>query len=475
MRGDSFLIFNMGCKINRYEGQALREAWLGLGMTEADGVERADVIVLNSCAVTAAAEADLRSSLRRFARLAPRAGIIVTGCAAKLPGAASLPGIRRLVEQNDKASLLRGPWADPGLEVFPAPGLDDLSCAPARTRGEKGKGFPPPADFRAQGARGIQSAGSGGRDAFPGFALSSCERSRAAIKIQDGCSQGCAYCIVPLVRGKARSRPFPETLAEARRLLRTGFRELVISGVNLRQYNDGGDDFWDFLARLEEALAPEWAGRMRLRLSSLEPGQLGDKALRVIAQSGLLAPHLHLSLQSGSLGVLRRMGRAFCDLQALPGFLDRLGLIWPRFALGADLLVAFPGETEAEFLENLDFVRALPLSYAHVFPYSRRPGTAAADMPGQVGAGARKERAAKLRALAGEKKTAFLHGLLEEETLRVVFENNRGGGCLGVCEYYADCVLADARGRPEPRVLTPVSPLGVEGEKLLVRAQPEGV
>ncbi|MDR3175937.1 MAG: radical SAM protein [Desulfovibrio sp.] len=470
MRSESFLIFSMGCKVNRYEGQALREAWLGLGLREAAGVERADIIVLNSCAVTAAAEADLRSSLRRFARLAPGAGIIVTGCAANLPGAASLPGIRRLVAQKDKASLLRGPWAEAGLETPPSPGPGDLFCAAGETPGKKDKGAPRPADFRAKSAWGAKSAG---RDAFPGFALSSCDRSRAALKIQDGCSQGCAYCIVPLTRGKARSRPFPETLAEARRLLRTGFRELVISGVNLRQYNDGGDDFWDFLVRLEKALAPEWAGRIRLRLSSLDPGQLGDKALRVFAQSGMLAPHLHLSLQSGNPGVLRRMGRAFCDPYALPGFLDRLGSVWPRFALGADLLVAFPGETEAEFLDGLDFVRALPLSYAHVFPYSRRPGTAAADMPGQVGAGARKERAAKLRALAGEKKRAFLGGLLAAGTLRVVFEENRGGDCLGVCEYYADCALADARDRPKPRALTPVSPLGVDGEKLLVRAHPE--
>ncbi|MDR0826526.1 MAG: radical SAM protein [Desulfovibrio sp.] len=457
MRGESFFIFNIGCKVNRYEGQALREAWLRLGLLEAASPQEAGVIVVNSCAVTARAEADLRSALRRFRRLAPAARLLVTGCAAALPFAATLPGVDRIVAQKDKALLLRGP-----LLPVSAPAPDEL-----------GSGIPVPSMFPSEDFAGASSPHHLHKDQesdnfYPAFTLSSCDRSRAALKIQDGCSRGCAFCIVPQLRGPARSRPFTEALDEAGRLFEAGFRELVISGVNLRQYKDAIGDFWDFLARLDAALAPDWAGRARLRISSLDPSQLGDKALRVIGQSALLAPHLHLSLQSGCQTVLRRMGRAFCEPEELPAFFARLQDIWPRFALGADLLTAFPGETDAEFAEGLENIRALPLSYAHVFPFSRRPGTAAADMGGQVKAGVKKERAAILRALATEKKAAFLQKLLELPVLRVVFEEAKGQRRSGVCEYYADCIFDNAGVRPAARVLTLARPLALEGDKLIV-------
>jgi tRNA A37 methylthiotransferase MiaB len=273
---------------------------------------------------------------------------------------------------------------------------------------------------------------------------------------------------VPLTRGPSRSRPKAEILAEARRLLRSGFREISLSGVNLAQY--GRDlaephDFWDLTVFLERELAPEWAGRVRLRLSSLEPGQLGEKALDSLARSRLVAPHIHLSLQSGSPRVLRRMGRGHYSPSRLPEFFRSLAGIWPRFGLGADLLTAFPAETEQEFAETLDLCRVLPLSYAHVFPYSRRPGTPAAGWPEQIPSARKKERAAALRALAAEKKDAFLHASLALDQVLVVRE---GASARGVNEYYSDCLFTTVP-KAAPRLeLTAAKPVGLRDGALLV-------
>ena len=398
-----------------------------------------------------------------------------------------------MIGQSRKEELIEGLG---GKEFFPAGsdiGNAELHAAPrpAETR------------FRQRPAEGILESGkeSGHAPPFPAFAVSGYDRSRAVLKVQDGCSHRCTYCIVPLARGRARSRSMEESLGEARRLLAAGFREIVISGVNLRQYGRdlagqsgdktfarSGSDFWDLLALLDRELSPEWAGRARLRVSSLEPGQLGQKALDVLGASRMAAPHLHLSLQSGSPSVLRRMGRGHYDPATLPEFLAGLRAVWTVFGLGADILTGFPGESEAEFQEGLALCRSLPLTYAHVFPYSRRPGTAAAAMDGQLPAPVKKERAAALRAMAQEKKQAFLHSLLELPLMNVVFEDrgepseeraaeagpdgaNAEQG-RGVNEFYADCRLDASESLPAAplaRVLTLVRPLRVQGGALVVR------
>jgi MiaB/RimO family radical SAM methylthiotransferase len=444
--GNTFFIVTLGCKVNRYEAQALREAWTARGMRETANPESAGTVIINSCAVTAAAVSDLRAIVRRVGRVAPDAAIIVAGCAAGLPEVADLPGISRIVPQKDKAGLLRAVFGT-------ATGKPCLPNLPDRS----GQNPDAPSDGDAEP---------------PEFSVSSCDRSRAILKIQDGCSRSCAFCIVPLVRGGSRSRPPGASEEEARRLLRAGFREIVISGINLSRYREtDGGDFWDFSERLEAALAPDWEGRARLRLSSLEPGQLGDKALDVLGRSRMIAPHLHLSLQSGDPAVLERMGRGHYDPDALPSFFSRLRDIWPRFALGADLLTGFPGETEEEFAAGLDFLRRIPLTYAHVFPYSRRPGTRAAGMAGEVGAGVKKARAARLRAFARERKEAFLRSLLDVPLLYAVFEGRNGNPLAGMCEYYAECLLrAEDAAFVRPRALSPVRPLGLRGDKLLVLA-----
>jgi len=419
-----FHIATLGCKINQYETQALREAWTDRGWTEAEAPDQADLVVVNACAVTARAVRDTRKLVRQFAREAPGARLVVTGCTAQVMGEdmAALPGVSAVVPQERKAALAADPMAEAKLPDAPA-----AAC-------------------------------------FPGFSVRGAERSRPVCKVQDGCSQCCTYCIVPLTRGRAVSREPAQVCAEVRRLLDNGYGEVVLSGINLGQYGRGlspKTDFWDLVALLDRELAPAFAGRARLRLSSLDPGLLGPKALDTLGASRMTCPHLHISLQSLSKPVLARMGRAHYGPEDVAGFVTNLATVWPVFGLGTDLLTGFPGETETEFEASMAAVSALPLTYAHVFPYSRRPGTRAAAMPDQVPHADKKARAAVLRALADEKRKAFAQGLagLPELTVAVL------GDGRGLTEHYAHCRLSGDDAL-RPGVLAQAAPMATRSGRL---------
>jgi len=405
----TFHVATLGCKINQYESEAIAEAWRALGFAEAEGAEAADVLLVNSCAVTNRAVSDLRATVRRLRQQNPAARIVVTGCAAQVlaKDIAAMPEVDAVVPQDRKTELLAGPFISLSSGPLAAPRV------------------------------------------FPSFSVAAFNRARAVVKVQDGCSHRCTYCIVPFSRGASVSREPDDALAEMRRLLEAGYRELVISGVNLRQY--GRDlpeplDFWDLLARIESELAPQWAGRARLRLSSLEPGQLDAKALDVLGGSRLVAPHLHISLQSGDAGVLKRMGRGHYRPEQVQEFLTGLRRHWPRLGLGADLLTGFPGESAEQFETTFAFCRELPLTYAHVFPFSPRPGTAAAALPDHLPKAERTARAARLRELAEGKKQAFQKELAALSCLTVLVENAASG--QGVCGYYAACAVHGEGLRP---------------------------
>ena len=410
MRAWNFHFVTFGCKVNQYETQALREAWAALGGTECDSPGAADVVCVNSCAITARGERDARNALARIRRDAPGARLLLTGCAARLVAGRLEGGDApdAVVPQEAKSRLLAGP------------------DAPAPADGEDG-------------------------DVFPPFAISGFRRARPVLKVQDGCRHRCTYCIVPLTRGPCRSRDPFDAVREARRLLEAGYAELMISGINLRQY--GRDrpeygDFWDLLRRLDAALAPEFAGRARLRISSLEPSQLDARGLDVLRSCRMVCPHLHISLQHVSPAVLRRMGRGHYTADMLERALEELRGHWPVMALGADLLPGFPGEREEDVRRLLDFVRRVPFSYAHVFPYSRRPGTAADAMDGHMPPRLRQERAARVRAAVAERQRAFreaqlrLPRLLAAPEAPIREDARRNGRPLkGVNEYYVPCLL----------------------------------
>jgi len=423
----TFFIATFGCKVNQYESQALREAWENLGGRCLSAPAEAEIVLVNSCAVTAKAERDARNAMYRLRREAPQARRLLTGCSARLAGSALLGSDRPhvLIPQEAKSLLLQDPWIEqPGKILDPA--------------------------------------------VFPPFRISGFERARPVLKVQDGCSRRCAYCIVPLTRGPARSRAPQAVCEEAQRLFAVGFREVMLSGINLDQYGcDFSEpcDFWDLICMLEKRLAHRWAGLARLRISSLDPGQLSQKGLDCLAVSRLLCPHLHVSLQSGSPEILRRMGRGHTNIERLVDAVQQLRAIWPVMGLGADMLMGFPGETDRHVQESLEAAETLGLSYAHVFPYSRRPGTAAAAMPGQLHRIEKAAHARSLRERVAIQQQAFLHTLLSLPELRLHLDGMYAG--KGVNEHYASCRLVSCREQHGHEFLL-VRPVRVEGSEVLV-------
>jgi len=426
----TFYFRTLGCKVNAYDAQALREELCARGYVEAASPDGADLLVVNTCAVTARAASESRRIAAALRRDHPDAEIIAAGCAVRaVPDfLAGLP------------------------DIAAAPRIADVAAAPPVS-------LQPPS--------GSQAAAQAGVSDFP--------RARAVVKVQDGCSHGCAYCIVPRARGASRSRPVAQVTAEALRLAAAGFREIVLSGINLGHY--GRDlpqtpDFWDLLSAVGHALNAAHPGMTRLRLSSLDPGMLTPKARDVLAAQPSLCPHLHVSLQSADPGVLAAMRRGHYRPAEVADFIAGLSRIWPVMALGADILTGFPGESEAAFRTTLEFCRALPLTYAHVFPYSRRPGSLAAVFPGHLPAGVKKERAHILRDMAKEKKTAFARTVATLPRLTFVAERVRPA--RGVCEYYLECRLdGPGQGGILPRQLVAAVPIGVAGTDatdILVRA-----
>ena len=436
-----FHFVTFGCKVNQYETQALREAWTAQGGTECDSPDAADVVCINSCAITARAERDARNALFRVRRDAPGARVLLTGCAARLVAgqtAAGRDAPDAVIVQEAKSRLLAGPESV-------ADGLTDTADADA---------------------------------AFPPFEISGFRRARPVLKVQDGCRHRCTYCIVPLTRGACRSRDPFDAIREARRLLKAGYAELMISGINLRQYGrDKAEygDFWSLLQRLDAALAPEFAGRARLRISSLEPSQLDARGLDILRGCRMVCPHLHISLQHASPAVLRRMGRGHYSADMLEQAVHELRAHWPVMALGADLLLGFPGESEEDVRCLLDFVERMPFSYAHVFPYSRRPGTAADRMDGQLPQQLKQERAARVRAAVTERQEAFREAQLRLPRLLAAPEapmqdgRPRNRPFKGVNEYYVPCLLPpEAAQAAETHRLIPVRPLELTPKGLRV-------
>ncbi len=424
---DPFFIITLGCKVNQYDSQALAEAWTLQGRAAVQKQEDAATIVVNSCAVTAKAVSEAKRLLGRIRRESPNARLILTGCAAR--AAAS-----RFADVE-------------GLEILLA------EDAP-------GDGQTPPRESGTPVRNG----------AYPSLGVSDYGRARATLKIQDGCSRRCSYCIVPDARGPSRSRPLPDILEEARRLFGAGFRELTVTAINLSQYGldaPGRTGLWDVIRALD-ALAASRPHPARLRLSSLYPGELGAEALETLAACKTLCPHLHISLQSAAPDVLRNMGRDGDNPEKLSRFLEKLAAVWPVFGLGADILTGFPGETDDQFRQTLEFVRQAPLTYAHVFPYSRRPGTPAATFPNQIPREVKKERAAKLRELAAAKKRRFAQTLAALPQVAPVIETLSPTG--GVCEYYVECRFDETAPAPAaaPRDIVPARPLRATDGPLLV-------
>jgi threonylcarbamoyladenosine tRNA methylthiotransferase MtaB len=369
--------FTLGCRLNQHDTAAMRGRVLDRGFVESR--EDPACVIVNTCTVTRRADQEARQLIRAIHRGSPGARIIVTGCyAQRAPGELrGLPGVSAVLgtaERDQEDTLLRSLVSD---RVETAPGRA------ART-------FATPAPFHVG-------------------------RSRALLKIQDGCDSFCTYCVVPYVRGRSRSLPPEEALARARRLLEAGFREIVLTGADLGDYPS--------LAGLVKTMLALGDRDHRVRLSSIEPNKLDPGLVAMLASEPRLCRHLHLPLQSGSDRVLRAMRRGY----TAESYEDLLSRITSRttVAIGADVIVGFPGEEESDFEETLHLVERSPITFLHVFRYSARPGTAAARLPSPLPDEAVRERAARLRRLGEAKSGAFRRSLVGS-TLPVVMERGMG-------------------------------------------------
>ena len=365
-----FYIATFGCRTNQADSSAIREGFLRRDFEEADRYEEADVIVVNSCTVTHRTDQQVRQLARRLIRGNPAARVFVTGCYAQrapeklaaIPGVAGVVGNTRreaLVELADTAHERDG-----GSERTPASVHWDA--------------FERARVFEVLPARNPE------------------ERTRPFVKIQDGCDAKCCYCIIPMVRGSSRSVP-PERLIErVRRLTDEGFREIVLTGIHIGTYGQYLNPRFP-LDRLLRAML-ELPGLGRLRISSIEPMELSRRVIGLAAADERIAPHFHICLQSGSDRILRRMLRPY-DTARFLGIVEGIRRSLPHAAIGTDVIVGFPGETEGDHRATLEFLAEGPFTYLHVFPYSDRPGTRASGMTDKVPAVEIRRRAAEIRSL----------------------------------------------------------------------------
>jgi threonylcarbamoyladenosine tRNA methylthiotransferase MtaB len=411
----AYFLENFGCRATQADGAALERQLAEQGLARAESAAAADVVVLNTCTVTAAADQDARAAIRRAHRENPAAQILVTGCyAQRAPQeVAALPGVTWVVGNSHKhlaAEVAAGKFseANSAAEVAlepDAPENGPSSAAPA----------PHAASFISlETVRLSAPAFTLIGDIFahteliaaPVFAADEIgHKTRPNLKVQDGCDNRCSFCIIPSVRGQSRSMKLDRVIAEANALVAAGYREIVLSGINLGRW---GRDFEPQSMRFEQLLRAllEHTSVAKVRISSVEPMDWSDELIALVAGSPRIAKHAHVPLQSGSDAILRRMHRKYRPWHYAEK-IRKIREAMPDAAIGADVMVGFPGETDELFEQSRSFIERLPFTYLHVFTYSSRPGTPSAAMPDQVPVQIARDRNRVLRELAAEKNRKF--------------------------------------------------------------------
>ena len=421
-------ITTLGCKVNQYDSAAIESRLRAEGCAVVPFAGAADVYIVNTCTVTDRADAESRQLARRARRLNAQARIVMTGCFAQVnPQAAAIPEVDHVVGLNrlpDLVRAVRGELASERVLV------DDVRTA-----------------------RQVRTLGA---DTFTG-------QTRAFLKIQEGCDLFCTFCIVPMARGRSRSVPPRQVLAQLDLLAQRGFQEVVLTGVHLGGYGhdlEPAIDLCDLLEMLvEQAKVP------RLRLSSIDPPEVTPRLLRLMRAASSLCPHLHIPIQAGHDAVLRRMRRQY-DTAFLRAMAEEIRAVLPDAAIGTDVIAGFPGETDAQFEATLALCAELPLTYFHVFPYSRRSGTTAAKAPDHLEPGLVRRRARRLRALGETKRAAFAARFVGTTLPVLVEDTERGVGRLqGYSRNYQRVQVAGPRELANREV--PVRIAGVRGAELL--------
>ena len=393
----TFGIFTLGCKVNQYESEAIAELLEERGLTQLHGEEPCDLYIINTCTVTGESDRKARQMIRRAASKNPDAYILVTGCLAEtdLESVKNILGVDYVCGNADKSKI-----ADAAMALL--------------QRGVKNDGA-------LCEVTDINSA------PFETMSIKKFDRTRAYIKIEDGCESHCTYCIIPKARGKIRSKPFDEVIDEVKKLTAGGCREIVLTGIETGSY---GRDIGSSLAELLEAV-DKIEGVGRIRLGSLDPSIMKKDFVERIARLNSLAHHFHISMQSGSNATLRAMKRKYNAEMAMES-IKAIRNAMPDVCFTTDIIVGFPGESEENFLETEAFAREAGFLMMHVFPYSKRSGTPAAEMSGQLDNSVKKSRVARLGAVGKEIRKGLLDRALERsDAVEVLFEDYKDGYAYG--------------------------------------------
>ena len=389
--------YTLGCKLNAYDTQWYAEQFVARGYREVSFGDRADVTVVNTCTVTGQGDAQSRKALRRAHRISPEGTVVAVGCYAQTdPDALSqMPEVDLVVGTAERVQLLD---------------LINDTCSLGRTFVTRSR----TADFQDMD---IYNFGG---------------RARAFVKIQEGCNEFCSFCIIPFARGRSRSRTLQSAVSQVKKLVDAGYREVVLTGVHIGDYGAdlAGCELLQVLKAVEQI-----DGLDRFRVSSIEATYVTDEMIDFFAESQKFCRHLHIPLQSGDNGILKAMRRPYTRAQYI-ALLERVAKRVPGVGIGGDVMVGFPGESDAAFQNTRDLIADHPLTYLHVFPYSPRGKTPAARMANQVDPQVKKQRGAILRELGRQKVAAFQARFLGQ-TLPVLFENRRNGQCLqGLTDNY---------------------------------------
>ena len=380
----------LGCKLNFAETSTISRSFPDDQFEKVPAGKKADIYIINTCSVTDAADKKCRQAIKKFINLSPGAFIAVVGCYAQLKPEeiSAMPGVDLVLGINEKFDI--------------AHYLDNLN--------KKNKGE-------------IHSCDLSASDKFnPSWSFG--DRTRSFLKVQDGCDYGCAYCTIPFARGKSKNPDIRLLLDETISIAERGVKEIVLTGVNIGDFGKStGDSFYGLLTEMVKINGIE-----RIRISSIEPNLLSDEIIELVAENTKILPHFHIPLQSGSDKILRLMRRRYTR-DVFAERVKSIKKLIPLAGIGADVIVGFPGETSSDFEDTFAFLERLPLSYLHVFTFSERPGTVAADLPGKTGHEEKEKRSRILISLSESKNHNFLE-LNCGKTAYVLFEKRRTGGMI---------------------------------------------
>lgn len=400
-------IVTLGCKANRYDSSALEDLLRSTGLVIVNDCAGADAYIINTCTVTARTDHHSRQEIRRIRRINREAIVIVTGCYAQVSPDEinSIEGVDYIVgnPHKDKIAglIMKGRALTTGIMI-----------------GQADEGTP----------LTLRARSSGGR-------------TRANLKVQDGCDKRCAYCIIPKARGTSKSLPPASIEAEIEAMVEAGYREIVLTGIHLGAYGadlPNGESLAALLRMIEQRRFP-----CRFRVSSLDPDEVTDEIIDILAGAGSICNHLHLALQSGADSIIREMRRPYTASQ-FRSRVERIRRAVPEVSIGVDVIAGFPGEGRDEFEATFDLIKDLPISYLHSFPYSKRPGTPAAAMDGHIDRREVRKRCERLKCLDLEKRRAFYEASIGRKA-EVLIEGGRDketGALLGHSRNYIPVFIA---------------------------------